>query len=298
MTLSITRRSALAGAFASLPIVRIRAATRPGKADVLAATKAVEALEARNGGRLGVMVLDTRTGLAIEHRADELFPITSTFKFLAAAGVLKAVDDGKAKLDDRIVYAASDVEQGYSPITKEHAGGGMKLEDVCAAAVAWSDNTAGNLLLRVLGGPQGLTRFARTLGDDVTRLDRTEPTLNTAIPGDKRDTTSPRAVLGDARRILLGDALSPASRKRIEAWLIEDKVGAARIRAGLPATWGIGDKTGSGDNGTTNIVAILWPPKTAPILAAVYYTGSTAPRASREAVHADIARIIVETFAG
>ncbi|PBB36795.1 class A beta-lactamase [Mesorhizobium sp. WSM3868] len=295
---SITRRSALAGAFASLPIVRIQAATRPGKADVVAATKAVEALEARNGGRLGVMILDVGTNAAIEYRADELFPMTSTFKFLAAAGVLKAVDDGKAKLDDRIVYAASDVEPGYSPVTKEHSGEGMTLEDVCAAAVVWSDNTAGNLLLRVLGGPQGLTRFARTLGDDVTRLDRTEPTLNTAIPGDKRDTTSPRALLGDARRILLGDALSPASGKRLEAWLIEDKVGAARIRAGLPATWGIGDKTGSGDNGTTNIVAILWPPEGAPILAAVYYTGSTAPRASREAVHADVARIIVETFAG
>ncbi|PBB42146.1 class A beta-lactamase [Mesorhizobium sp. WSM3866] len=295
---SITRRSALAGAFASLPIVRIQAATRPGKADVVAATKAVEALEARNGGRLGVMILDIGTNAAIEYRADELFPMTSTFKFLAAAGVLKAVDDGKAKLDDRIVYAASDVEQGYSPITKDHVGDGMKLEDVCAAAVVWSDNTAGNLLLRVLGGPQGLTRFARSLGDDVTRLDRTEPTLNTAIPGDKRDTTSPRAALGDARRILLGDALSPASRKRLEAWLIEDKVGAARIRAGLPATWGIGDKTGSGDNGTTNIVAILWPPEGAPILVAVYYTGSTAPRASREAVHRDMARIIVETFAG
>ncbi|PBB89463.1 class A beta-lactamase [Mesorhizobium sp. WSM3864] len=298
MTLSITRRSALAGAFATLPIVRIQAATRPGKADVVAATKAVEALESRNGGRLGVMVLGTGTDAAIEYRADELFPITSTFKFLAAAGVLKAVDDGKARLDDRIVYAASDVEPGYSPVTKEHSGEGMTLEDVCAAAVVWSDNTAGNLLLRVLGGPQGLTRFARTLGDDVTRLDRTEPTLNTAIPGDKRDTTSPRALLGDARRILLGDALSPASRKRIEAWLIEDKVGGARIRAGLPAAWGIGDKTGSGDNGTTNTVALLWPPNGAPILAAVYYTGSTAPRASREAVHADVARIIVETFAG
>lgn len=296
MTISVTRRATLVGAFALLPIARILAAAQPGKDSILAAAKAVAALEASNGGRLGVMVLDTETDTRLEYRPDDLFPITSTFKFLAAAGVLKHVDDGKAKLDDRIAYTEADIEPGYSPITKQHVEDGMKLEDVCAAAVVWSDNTAGNLLLRVLGGPGGLTRFARSLGDEVTRLDRTEPTLNTSIPGDKRDTTSPRAMLGLARRILLGDVLSSASRKRIEAWLIEDKVGAARIRAGLPASWGVGDKTGSGDNGSTNTVAILWPPAGAPILAAVYYTGSTAPRAKREAVHADVARIIVETF--
>ena len=173
----------------------------------------------------------------------------------------------------------------------------MSTVDICAAAVVLSDNTAGNLLLlRLLGGPEGFTRFCRSLDDKVTRLDRTEPTLNTAIPGDERDTTSPRVMVADMRRILLGDTLSAASRQRLETWLIDDKVGGNRLRVGIPSVWRIGDKTGSGENGTANTIGILWPPVSAPILAAVYYTGPTEPRDQLNTVHAEIGRLVANTF--
>ena len=159
------------------------------------------------------------------------------------------------------------------PIAKAHvAEGGMTLADLCAAAIDWSDNTAGNLVLQSIGGPAGFTAFARSLGDDLTRLDRTEPTLNELLPGDPRDTTSPRAMAADLQKVLVGDALSDASRRQLQTWLIDDKVGDKRLRAGLPSSWRIGDKTGTGDRGSTNAVAILWPPDRAPVIATVYYT--------------------------
>jgi hypothetical protein len=164
----------------------------------------------------------------------------------------------------------ADVEPTYSPVTKNHIGTGMSIVDICAAAVVLSDNTAGNLLLRLLGGPEGLTRSCRSLDDKVARLDRTKPTLNTAIPGDERDTTSPRVMVADMRRILLGDTLSGASRQRLETWLIDAKVGGNRLRAGIPSAWRIGDKTGSGENGTANTIGIpsarrYSPPCTTPV---------------------------------
>jgi beta-lactamase class A len=172
----------------------------------------------------------------------------------------------------------------------------MSVEALCAAAMVWSDNTAANLLLGSLGGPPALTAYARALGDPITRLDRTEPTLNTAIVGDERDTTSARAMVGNIEAILLGQALSAPSRLRLEAWMIESPTGAKRIRAGLPAGWRAGDKSGSGDNATANDIAILRPPAATPILAAVYYTQSRATAEERNAVHADAARLIVAAF--
>src|SRR6185312_11277197 len=161
---------------------------------------------------------------------------------------LKRVDEGQERLDRTIAFGPSDLLE-YAPISKTHvAEGGMTLAEACAAAIDWSDNTAANLILQTIGGPQGYTRFARSLGDEVTRLDRNEPGLNECAPGDERDTTSPRAMAGDMRKVLMGDALSEASRRQLEAWLIDDKVGAKRLRAGLPPSWGIGDKTGSGEH--------------------------------------------------
>jgi beta-lactamase class A len=253
-------------------------------------------LEAENGGRLGVMALDTGSSLAIWHRPDERFAMTSTFKFLAAAAVLKRVDDGKDELDRRVPYGEADLDS-YAPVTRERVGeGSMPLADLCAAAVIWSDNTAGNLLLRALGGPEGLTAFLRSIGDPLSRLDRTEPTLNTAIPGDERDTTSPRAMLHDMRVLLLENALSAPSRRQLETWMVDAKTGAKRIRAGLPPDWRVGDKTGSGENATANTIAIMRPPDRAPILAAVYYTQSPASPDARNALHAEVGRVLVEAF--
>jgi beta-lactamase class A len=290
------RRSFLAALAASAAGVRARAASSSAEERLALANNRLAEIEAREGGRLGVFVRDTGAGATIEHRADERFPMCSTFKLLTAAAALKRVDDGAERLDRTIAYGPNDLLE-YAPIAKAHvAEGGMTLADLCAAAIDWSDNTAANLVLQAIGGPPGFTQFARSLGDKVTRLDRNEPTLNEATPGDERDTTSPRAMAADMQKVLLGDALSDQSRRQLEAWLIDDKVGDKRVRAGLPHSWRIGDKTGSGDHGTANTIAIIRPPDQAPILAAVYYTESSAPMDARNAIHKEIGSLIAETF--
>jgi beta-lactamase class A len=249
-------------------------------------------LERRNGGRLGVAALDTASGRRVGHRADELFPLCSTFKFLAAAFVLARVDRGEEKLDRRVVFSDKDLVT-YSPVTKEYVDSGMTLAEICDAAVTLSDNTAGNLMFASFGGPAGLTSYIRSLGDRTTRLDRIETALNEAKPGDPRDTTTPAAMLGTMQRLLIEDALSASSRDRLIGWLLASKTGARRLRAGLPADWRVGDKTGTGDNGTANDVAIAFPPGRAPILIAAYYTESTISDDARNTVVAEAGRLTV-----
>ena len=256
----------------------------------------IAAINTRVGGRIGVAALDTGTGQHIEYKANERFPMCSTFKVLAAAAVLKLVDEGKEYLDRMVPYAKEDILE-YAPVTKEHLKEGrMTLGDLCAAAVEQSDNTAGNLLLRTIGGPLGLTSFLRALGDETTRLDRMEPDLNTAIPEDERDTTTPAAMRDDLVRLLIKDVLSPASRSQLEAWLAGNKTGAQMIRAGVPTSWRVGDKTGRGDNGATNDVAILRPKNRPPIFLAIYSVGSTASANERTATVAEVARVVAEAF--
>lgn len=233
-------------------------------------------LERQSGGRLGVALLDTRTGTTSGYRQHERFPMCSTFKFLLAGAVLARVDRHQEYLGRLIRFNRADLLP-YAPVTTPHAdGAGLSVADLCAAAVTLSDNTAANLLLRAIGGPPTLTLFTRTLGDKVTRLDRTEPTLNDCLPGDPRDTSSPAAIVGSMRALTLGTALSPASRERLTAWLVGCTTGAKRIRAGLPSTWRVGDKTGTGVRGTANDVAIAWPPGHPPLLLATFLTGATA----------------------
>ena len=290
------RRLFLAGLAASAACVRAQAAAPSMEERLALANKRLAEIGAREGGRLGVFMRDTGAGATIEHRADERFPMCSTFKLLTAAAALKRVDEGAERLDRKIAYGPSDLLE-YAPIAKAHvAEGGMTVADLCAAAIDWSDNTAGNLVLQSIGGPAEFTQFARSLGDEVTRLDRNEPTLNESLPGDERDTTSPRAMAGTMQKVLAGDALSDASRSQLQMWLIGDKVGDKRLRAGLPPSWRIGDKTGTGDRGSTNAVAIIWPPGRAPLIATVYYTGSSASVDARNAVHKEIGALIAETF--
>jgi beta-lactamase class A len=256
----------------------------------------IAAINARVGGRIGVAALDTGTGQHIEYKANERFPMCSTFKVLAAAAVLKLVDEGKEHLDRMVAYGKEDILE-YAPVTKEHLKEGrMTLANLCAAAIEKSDNTAGNLLLRTIGGPLGLTSFLRALGDKTTRLDRMEPDLNTAIPGDERDTTTPAAMRDDLVRLLTKDVLSPASRRQLETWLAGSKTGAQMIRAGVPATWRVGDKTGRGGNGATNDVAVLRPPNRPPIFLAIYSVGSAAAASERTATVAEVARVVAEAF--
>lgn len=281
MPVSIARRALLATPLLlSLPAVADDAAS------------SLRELERRNGGRLGVGLLDTGTWRRVACRGDERFPVCSTFKFLAAALMLARVDRGEEKLDRRIVFAENDLVP-YSPATKEHVGaGGMTVDAICAAALTLSDNTAGNLMLASFGGPAGLTAFARALGDTVTRLDRIETELNEGAPGDPRDTTSPLAMLGTMQKLVAGDVLSTTSRERLIGWLVANKTGDKRLRAGMPASWRIGDKTGTGGNGSANDIAVAWPPGRAAIFITAYYTGSTISDEARSAVIAEAGRIV------
>lgn len=250
------------------------------------------ALEARIGGRLGVAALDTGSGHRLEYRSAERFPLCSTFKVLLAGAVLAKVDAGRESLDRRIPYSQADLIE-HSPVTTAHlAEGSLSVEALCAAAVQDSDNAAANLLLSTLGGPRAVTAFVRILGDGMTRLDRNEPSLNEAAPGDPRDTTTPTAMVGALNALLLGPTLTATSRQRLEGWMVACTTGRAKLRAGLPADWIVGDKTGSGQRGTMNDIAILRPPRRAPILVAVYATGSKASWADREAMIAEVGRIV------
>ncbi len=266
-------------------------ALRPTWALADGAAARLAALERRHGGRLGVAVLDTGSGRHLAHRGDERFLMCSTFKLLAVAAVLARVDRGKEQLDRRIVFGQEAV-LSYAPVTRLHVGApGMSVAELCQAAITLSDNTAANLLLTSLDGPAAITTFARGLGDPITRLDRTEPELNLASPGDVRDTTTPAAMLATMQRLLLGRALSESSRGQLLVWLRACTTGADRLRAGVPAGWTVGDKTGSGSQGQTNDVAILWPAQRKPLLVTAYYADSPADAAGRNAVLAEVGRI-------
>lgn len=245
-------------------------------------------IEALSGGRLGVAVLQA-DGRIEGHRLDERFPMCSTFKWLAAACVLHRVDRGVERLDRRIRYGREALLP-HSPITEKHVGEGMTLGELCHATITTSDNAAANLILDTYGGPQGLTAYARSLGDSVTRLDRWETELNEAAPGDPRDTTSPRAMAQLLSTALLGEALSVRSREQLARWLEACETNGQRLRSGLPAGWRMGSKTGAGGRGSTNDVGIFWPPGRPPILVAVYLTNTPAAQAHRNGAIAAVAR--------
>jgi beta-lactamase class A len=227
----------------------------------------------------------------------------STFKLLLVAAVLTRVDRGEERLDQHITYTKAQLLP-HAPIAEKHvAQGYMTIDELCAAAIEYSDNTSANLLLATIGGPPSYTAYVRSLGDSVTRLDRTEPTLNTCIPGDPRDTTAPSATGADIQRVILHSALNGASRARLTAWLKGNTTGDARLRAGLPRTWVVGDKTGTGipvnsfgDSDTANDIAIAWPPNRAPIVMTVYLTQSKLRAAQRDAAIAGVGQIVARTF--
>ena len=216
-------------------------------------------LEQEREVRIGVAALDLRDGRCLGHREGERFPMCSTFKLLLAAAVLARSVDDPALLARRIAIAKADLV-AYSPVTETRLADGMTVAELCEATLQISDNAAANLLMKQIGGPEAVTAYARRLGDAVTRLDRWETELNSAIPGDERDTTTPQAMLGNLRALFFGDALPAAQRRRLEAWIRGNQTGAERIRAGVPKTWVVGDKTGSGAYGAVNDIGVLWPP--------------------------------------
>jgi beta-lactamase class A len=288
----ITRRRLLAGAPAALlacaVVPPVRAAT-PAKT----LERTFAAIEAKVGGRLGVAVYDNGSGLKAAWRGDERFPLCSTFKWLAGAAVLARVDAGDVTLGHPVAIRAEHIVT-YSPTTEKHVGETMPLGQICEAAITLSDNTAGNLMLAALGGPEGFNCYVRSLGDDVTRLDRIEPALNEAAPDDPRDTTTPLAMIADLDAVLVGDVLSRASRNKLTAWLIGNETGDARLRAGLPETWRVGDKTGTCNARTANDVGIAWPPSGKLVLIAVYLAESDASPDAQTTAIADVARAVAK----
>jgi len=246
-------------------------------------------LERRFDARLGVYAVNTGTGHELAYRADERFAFCSTFKGLAAAAVLER--NRLAELDRILRYTKAELMPSSS-ITRDHVDTGMTLRAACDAAVRFSDGTAGNLLLREIGGPAGLTRYVRSLGDEVTRCDRIEPHLARSTPGDPRDTTHPRAIATDYRKIVLEDALPAAERAFLRGLLERNTTGGNRIRAGLPRDWTVADRTGTGNYGTVNDIAVAWPPRSAPVVLAVMSRRRTAAAERDEALIAQTATIV------
>ncbi|MGW5334276.1 class A beta-lactamase [Streptomyces bauhiniae] len=253
------------------------------------------ALEKRYGARLGVYAHNTRTGATVAYRADEPFAMCSTFKALAAAAVLRD-HGGRAALGEVIHYPPADILPN-SEQTKARQETGMALGDVCAAAIRYSDNTAGNLMLRRIGGPAGLTRFFRSLGDRVSRLDRWETDLNTAVPGDPRDTTTPRALGRTFELLTLGRALSHGDREQLVGWLRGNTTSGKRFGAGLPAGWVLADKTGTGSYATANDLGVAWTGKGTPLLLSVLSTRPAPDAPVDEALLEETARLLAATLA-
>ncbi|WP_329457771.1 class A beta-lactamase [Streptomyces sp. NBC_01497] len=249
-----------------------------------APTHALDALRQRFGARLGLYALDTGTGREIGYHADDRFAFDSTYKVLAVGALLRRVPD--ADLDRVITYRAADL-QDYSPITRPRVSTGMTLRALMDAALRYSDNTAANLLLRRLGGPAALQRSLRAVGDSTTHVDRDEPSVNTAVPGDVRDTTTPRALGTDLRRFVLGDLLTGGRRRQLTDWMLHNTTGGPYVRAGVPAGWKVADKTGNGDYGSRNDIAVAWPAQGAPVVIAVLSARGQRDAASDDALIAD-----------
>ncbi len=260
----VTRRSTFLGILGIL--VPTSALARTGDA--------LTDYEAATGGHVGVYAENVVSGATLAWRADERFVMCSTFKASLAALILKRVDRGEEHLDTPITYTAADLKDWVAPVAEANlARGVLSVGEMCRAAVQQSDNTCASLLLARIGGPAALTAFWRACGDGVSRLDDPEPLLNRTPPGSDRDTTTPRAMAGNFRRFVLGDVLSPPSRVQLRKWLVGSVTGFNRLRAGLPAGWLVGDKTGNNGEDAAGDVAIAWPRPAEPILICAYTRG-------------------------
>ncbi|KQS96785.1 MULTISPECIES: class A beta-lactamase [unclassified Rhizobium] len=292
MLSEFNRRTFLIGSSLLLPAMTFGAGSAFAATDD--ADVRLAALEKATGGRLGVSVIDVAMNISFGRRQDERFAMCSTFKMLAAACILARVDNGEERLDRKIAYSKADLVD-YSPMTENHTeDGGMTVAELCEAAVTVSDNTAANLLLASMDGPEGLTRWLRGIDDQVTRLDRIEPELNEAKKDDPRDTTTPHAMLTTMGKLLLDDALSEKSRDQLTAWLVGNKTGDKRLRAGLPKGWTVGDKTGTSATGAIGDVAIVWPSPNRPILITAYIAEATKPAKELEYIFAEIGKMVGE----
>jgi len=248
------------------------------------------------GGRVGLAALDIHSGRSILFDANSRYAMASTFKLALAAMVLANVEAKRLSLTDRLTVRPEHL-LSYAPVVRA-AGPGAKLQigRLCAAAVEVSDNGAANMLLERLGGPAALTAFIRRCGDGLTRLDRAEPQLNSNLPGDPRDTTTPAAMVQLIRTLLMDGPLRPRSRQQLAQWMIRSNRGLDRLRAGFPKDWRVGSKAGTGARGAVNDLAIAWPPGSNPILIACYVDAPSATYAVAAKVHSEVARRVAAAF--
>ena len=259
--------------------------------------KKLAALEVSSGGRMGLFAISADNNVRIQYLAQERFPMCSTSKLIAISAMLNKSIKDKHLLQHIITYTKADVEEsGYAPATKNHITEGMMVKDLCMAAITQSDNAAMNLIMKNLGGPAAVTLFAHSMGDNAFRLDRYEPELNSAIPGDLRDTTTPQAMAKSLQKLAFGDVLAPKQQTLLLDWMKKNTTGHARIRAGVPETWLVGDKTGTGSFGTTNDVGIIWPPNASPIVIAIYFTQNKKDASPRDDVIASVTRIVIHSL--
>jgi beta-lactamase class A len=291
-----------AGATTALTAVMSAATMSPARAESRSLTarrgevsRQLGEMERRHSVRLGVFARNTATGETVRYRADERFPICSVFKTLAVAAVLRDLDRHGEFLAKRIHYTEADIAMsGGAPVTGKpgNLAHGMTVAQLCAAAVSYSDNTAANLLLRELGGPTAVTRFCRSLGDPMTRLDRYESELNSAEPWRLTDSTSPHSIGRDYARLVLGGALESKDRELLTSWLLANTTSGARFRAGLPENWLLADKTGTGRYGTANDVGIAWTPDGTPVVLTVLTTKRRQDATADEALIARTAALL------
>ena len=253
-------------------------------------------LEKSSDGRIGISAINTADNSKLEYRAEERFAFCSTFKLMGVAAILKQSITNKNFLQEKINYKKEDLIF-HSPITGKHLSEGMKIEELCKATITTSDNAAINLLVKKMGGPSAVTSFARSIGDNNFRLDRYEIELNSAIPGDLRDTSTPSAMAKSIQQIVLGDVLALHQRELLQTWLKASITGDAQIRAGVPKGWIVADKTGKGEYGTTNDIGVIWPPNCPPIVVAIYFTQKKQNAKYRDDVIASATNIIINAFA-
>lgn len=248
--------------------------------------------ERHSGGHVGVYAKNLRTGAEVSWRADERFVMCSSFKASLAACVLATVDRGQARMDELIAYGPADLME-WAPIAKKNSGkGAMSVADMCEAAVELSDNTCANALLARFGGPSALTAFWRSIGDTVSRLDHNEPELNRTPPGDPHDTTTPAAMAGTLRTLILGEALSPTSREHLTGWMLGCKTGDNRLRAGLPKDWRVGDRTGNNGKDAFGDIAMTWSTRGEPVVICAYTRGGAPTPSQVDEVFAQIGRYV------
>lgn len=275
-------------------LLALLAITLPAHASI---TQQLTQLENSYAGHIGLSAINTANNERIQYRANESFPMCSTAKMLSVATVLQQSNKNTNLLKQKIIYKKSDLVD-WSPVTEKHIADGMTVGELCAAAISLSDNTAINLLINKVGGFDPINAYVHSLGDNTSRVDRFEPAVSVTVPGDVRDTSTPASMENNLQKLALGNGLRPAQRQQLITWLKETVTGNARIPAGIPKGWVVGHKTGTGSNyGTTNDIAVIWPPKCSPIVVAIYYQGMKATEVKREAALATATRLIIKEFA-